>query len=100
MGLSLSMAIAILLVMILSVFSTSMLELRFSPHRFSIRGRAHRLSPVDLNSSSIVFTNPLDEFKGASNRVLFNGSGLALGDVDGDGWVDVFFCGIDAPNEL
>ena len=43
-----------------------MLELRFSPHRFSIRGRAHRLSPLLIyESSGIVFTNPLDEFKGA-----------------------------------
>ncbi|MEK9864270.1 MAG: VCBS repeat-containing protein, partial [Verrucomicrobiota bacterium] len=56
--------------------------------------------PVDATTSGILFTNTLGEFAGASNRVLFNGSGLALGDVDGDGWVDVFFCGIDTPNQL
>ena len=27
-------------------------------------------------------------------------SGLATGDVDGDGWVDLFVCGMDAPNVL
>ena len=101
MGLSWSIAIAILLVCNLKCVSL---------HRCSSCGSLHTASaseagligfhPVDLDSSGIVFTNPLDEFKGASNRVLFNGSGLALGDVDGDGWVDVFFCGIDAPNEL
>ena len=26
--------------------------------------------------------------------------GLAAGDIDGDGWVDLFVCGIDAPNAL
>ena len=68
-----------------------MLKLRFSPHRFSILySSPSAFTPVDLDSSGIVFTNPLEELKGASNRVLFNGSGLALGDVDGDGWVDVF----------
>ena len=56
--------------------------------------------PVDATTSGILFTNTLGEFAGASNRVLFNGSGLALGDVDGDGWVDMFFCGIDTPNQL
>ena len=74
-----------------AVLSTPLQHPRPGPSAFT---------PVDLGSSGIVFTNSLEEFKGASNRVLFNGSGLALGDVDGDGWVDVFFCGIDAPNEL
>ena len=25
---------------------------------------------------------------------------MAAGDVDGDGWVDLYFCGLDGPNKL
>jgi hypothetical protein len=31
---------------------------------------------------------------------LLNGSGVALGDVDGDGLCDLYFCGLDGPNAL
>jgi len=48
----------------------------------------------------IGFRNDLDPLKGAANRVLFNGSGLALGDLNGDQRPDVFFCAIDGSNEL
>ena len=34
------------------------------------------------------------------NRNLLNGSGVAAGDVDGDGWCDLFFCAIDSENVL
>jgi len=36
----------------------------------------------------------LDEWSGAANRVLENGSGVAIGDVDGDGRPDIFFCSL------
>src|SRR5467141_3603498 len=29
-----------------------------------------------------------------------SGAGVALGDIDGDGWVDIYFCGLDSPNAL
>ncbi|MFN0066934.1 MAG: FG-GAP-like repeat-containing protein [Limisphaerales bacterium] len=34
------------------------------------------------------------------NQILLNGSGVAAGDVDGDGWCDLYFCGLDGPNAL
>jgi len=32
-----------------------------------------------------------------ANQILLNGSGVAAGDVDGDGWCDLFFCGVGGP---
>ncbi len=55
------------------------------------------LSPAQ---TGILFTNTLDELAGAENRVLNNGSGVAAGDFDGDGRVDLFFCGLSSANKL
>jgi hypothetical protein len=48
----------------------------------------------------VTFTNSLDEWAGATNRVLHNGSGVAAGDFDNDGWVDLFFCSLNQRNRL
>src|SRR5581483_1985825 len=50
--------------------------------------------------SGITFVNPLDERAIAENRVLANGSGVAIGDVDGDGRPDIFLCSLDGHNAL
>ena len=34
------------------------------------------------------------------NRTLAHGTGVALGDADGDGWIDVYVCRLDGPNVL
>src|SRR5258705_13655411 len=47
------------------------------------------LLPPEL--TGLIFTNRLDEWKGESNRVLSNGSGVTAGDFDGDGRPDLFF---------
>ena len=47
--------------------------------------------------TQVSFRNDLDPRKGAANRVLFNGSGVAVGDWDNDGLPDLFFCGISLP---
>src|SRR5262245_28972147 len=55
------------------------------------------LSP---SQTRVTFTNSLDEWASAANRVLNNGSGVAAGDFDNDGWVDLFFCSLDQRNRL
>ncbi|MEO8426672.1 MAG: VCBS repeat-containing protein, partial [Verrucomicrobiota bacterium] len=46
------------------------------------------------------FTNILAELEGAANRVLYNGSGVAVGDYDNDGLPDLYFCGMNSRNVL
>src|SRR5438128_697568 len=55
-----------------------------------------------LNSSEggILFTNVLTDDHSLTNRNLLSGSGVAAGDVDGDGLVDLYFCGLDNNNAL
>jgi enediyne biosynthesis protein E4 len=55
------------------------------------------LSPEE---TGILFTNTLDEQTGEANRVLFNGSGVAVGDVDNDGLPDLYFCSLNGRNAL
>jgi hypothetical protein len=55
------------------------------------------LSPA---TTGISFSNHLSDAAAAANRILENGSGVALGDVDGDGWCDVYFCRLGGPNAL
>ena len=46
------------------------------------------------------FTNLLSEQRHLTNQILLNGSGVAAGDVDGDGLCDLYFCGLDSSNAL
>ncbi|HLH52736.1 MAG TPA: FG-GAP-like repeat-containing protein, partial [Verrucomicrobiae bacterium] len=48
----------------------------------------------------IYFTNTLDHRTGEANRVLFNGSGVAVGDFDNDGLPDLYFCSLNGGNAL
>ncbi len=50
--------------------------------------------------SGITFTNRLSEDRSLTNQIFLNGSGVSAGDIDGDGWVDLYFCGLDSPNTL
>ena len=50
--------------------------------------------------TGIQFTNVLSEERALTNQIFLNGSGVAAGDVDGDGLCDLFFCGLDSPNVL
>ena len=56
--------------------------------------------PVDPARSGVRFTHSLAEASAARNRILENGSGVALGDVDGDGRPDMYFCSLEGTNAL
>jgi hypothetical protein len=50
--------------------------------------------------TGVNFTNTLDVRAGEANRVLFNGSGVALGDYNNDGLPDIYFCSLNGRNTL
>ncbi len=50
--------------------------------------------------SGIDFVNSLTDDQIAWNRNLLNGSGVAAGDVTGNGYPDLYFCRLDGPNVL
>ncbi|NBC65621.1 MAG: hypothetical protein GVY07_08230 [Bacteroidetes bacterium] len=51
-------------------------------------------------STGITFRNILREENIVENQNLLNGSGVTAGDVDGDGWSDLYFTALDGPNKL
>lgn len=55
---------------------------------------------IASQNSGITFSNRLSLAAVAQNRLLEIGSGVALGDVDGDGWVDIYFCRSEGANAL
>src|ERR1041385_3568510 len=52
------------------------------------------------SETGILFSNVLSTNAAAENQVRLNGSGVAAGDVDGDGWCDLYFCGLESSNRL
>ena len=50
--------------------------------------------------TGIYFTNELDAHSAAVNRLLANGSGVAVGDCDNDGLPDIYFCSLKGHNRL
>jgi enediyne biosynthesis protein E4 len=56
-----------------------------------------RLEP---GATGITFTNRLSDDAAAQNQIRLNGSGVAAGDVDGDGLVDLYFSGLEQHNAL
>ena len=55
---------------------------------------------MPAGTTGITFTNHLSKEAVAANQILLNGSGVAAGDVDGDGWCDLYFCRLEGPNVL
>jgi hypothetical protein len=56
-----------------------------------------RLSP---SVTGIDFSNTVSDSAAYRNRHLMHGSGVAIGDVNGDGAPDVYLCRIEGPNAL
>jgi enediyne biosynthesis protein E4 len=63
-------------------------------------GNADGLTVMSGSRIGIDFTNVLSEDSQARNRILGQGSGVAFGDVDGDGLVDVFFAASEGGSRL
>ncbi len=63
------------------------------------RGRAG-FTLLAASETGIAFANMLPESRFVTNQVLPNGAGVAAGDVDGDGWCDLYFCGLSVGNRL
>jgi enediyne biosynthesis protein E4 len=75
-----------------------------SGFRFAKLETPHKGRPgfeqLPASVTGIQFTNTLSQTR-AMNRVnLMNGSGVALGDYDGDGYCDVYLCQLSGPNLL
>lgn len=55
---------------------------------------------IDAQKSGVHFVNWLPEARRMTNANLMNGSGVALGDFDGDGLCDMHFCSLAGSNVL
>ncbi|MBN8248494.1 MAG: VCBS repeat-containing protein, partial [Verrucomicrobia bacterium] len=55
---------------------------------------------MESGQTGVTFSNLLSEARSLTNHILMNGSGVALGDMDGDGWCDVFLAGLDGRSTL
>ena len=65
-------------------------------------GAADRAGFTRLSSvvTGLAFTNALTGDAYLTNAVAHNGSGIALGDVDGDGWPEIYLCSLQGENRL
>ena len=65
-------------------------------------GPSHKPGFLLLNpgQTGVLFTNAVDQTRYTTNQIYLNGSGVAAGDVDGDGWCDLFFCSLDGSSAL
>ena len=55
---------------------------------------------VSPSLTGILFTNLLTEVRSITNQIYHNGSGVAAGDIDGDGLCDLYFARIEGGNVL
>jgi len=66
----------------------------------SPQGRGAGFTQLDPAQTGLRFTNHVSLAEVAKNRLIEDGSGAAAGDVDGDGWCDLYFCNLEGANRL
>lgn len=72
---------------------------RVTPLVVSAEGRPG-FTTMKPESTGVEFVNHLPIDRSLTNHILMNGSGVALGDMDGDGWCDLFFAGLGGGSTL
>ena len=55
---------------------------------------------LEGSATGVLFTNAFAQERHLTNQIFLNGSGVACGDVDGDGWTDLYFCALETGNRL
>ena len=109
-GVEMSLRVAFLLLALISFYEGRSAALpnltwrtesgfRVADLSFPLQGRAG-FTLLASPETGIAFTNYLSEATVAKNRLTESGSGVALGDVDNDGRVDIYFCGLEGGNTL
>ncbi len=58
------------------------------------------LTEVPASETGITFRSDIAEAKGVENSIRLAGTGVAAGDVDGDGLCDLFFCSMGGGSQL
>lgn len=64
------------------------------------RGSQSGLEMLDSARTGVQFTNTVESREVAKNKHLMHGSGVAIGDVNGDGWPDLYLARLEGPNVL
>ena len=89
-----------LLTLLFAIFHGDAAEgARITPLAVAAGGKAG-FTAMKTDATGVDFTNLLARSRSLTNSIFLNGSGVAAGDVDADGWCDLYFCGLDGPNRL
>ena len=88
-------------------------SLQGAPPRNWIPSSGYRSFPIEValsthagfslqspESTGLTFTNLVSRSHLITNVIALNGSGVAAGDMDGDGWCDLYFCSLEGSNAL